>query len=102
MKPHNEILYIISPLALRESLVDGLISVAALSGFTVIPVQGFSRAHDSFKHSEQVQGYRELIQFQILLNDDNKDAVMTTILPLCRSASLRFWTTPVVDEGHFV
>jgi len=78
-----------------------LITMDKLSGFNLKKINGYSKEHSHFNIAEQVEGYRELIQFEILLAENDKQALIDHLTPLCRPAKLRYWFLPVSDGGHF-
>ncbi len=99
---NSETLFVlIAPQELKDDLVDLLISMDSLSGFNLKTINGYSKEHSHFNIAEQVEGYRELIQFEVLLPEKDKKSFLAQLAPLCRPAKLRYWFLPVSDDGHF-
>ena len=98
----SETLFIlITPKELKDDFVDLLISIDNLSGFNLKTIHGYSKEHSHFNTSEQVEGYQELIQFEVLLFEKDKEELLERLTPLCRTAKLRYWFLPVIGGGHF-
>lgn len=92
---------LISPKELKDDIVDVFMSMPNLSGFNLKKINGYSTEHSSYNITEQVEGYRELFQFEVLTNITEKEALLLALKPLCQPAKLRYWFMPVLDSGHF-
>jgi len=92
---------LISPKDLKDDIVDELMSLPQLSGFNLRKINGYSKEHSSFNIIEQVEGYRELFQFEVLINCADQEKVMSALRPICQSAHLRYWLIPIIENGHF-
>ena len=92
---------LISPQELKDDIVDELLNIPEITGFNLLIINGYSKEHSSFNVAEQVEGYRELFQFEVLINSVDQAALMSGLRPVCQSAHLRFWITPIIEEGHF-
>ena len=101
MMTSETLFVLIAPKELKDDLVDLLISTDNLSGFNLKTINGYSKEHSHFNIAEQVEGYRELIQFEVLLFENDKKSFLERLTPLCRPAKLRYWFLPVIDGGHF-
>lgn len=98
----SELLFsIIVPITLKDEVVDRLMGLAQLSGFNLKTIYGYSKAHSDFNITEQVEGYREMVQFDILLAEQDKQALIDTLKPVCQPARLKYWFTPIIESGHF-
>tara|TARA_R110002110_G_scaffold66978_1_gene182987 strand:+ start:76921 stop:77223 length:303 start_codon:yes stop_codon:yes gene_type:complete len=98
--PDVQLLSIMVPQELRDDVVDALISCAAISGFNMQSIAGYSREHSLFDLSEQVAGYRSLFEFEVLHTVADEAAVLQALRDACRGTRVRYWVTPVVREGH--
>jgi len=99
--PNSEQLFIlIAPKELKDDIVDILISLDALTGFNLKAINGYSKEHSSFNITEQVEGYRALVQFEVLLKVVDKATLMNALKPICHPAKLKYWFLPVIESGH--
>ncbi len=101
MNTEQQLFILISPKELKDDLVDLLISLKLLSGFNLKRISGYSKEHSHFNITEQVEGYRELFQFEVLINLEDKQALIEYLLPVCQPAKLRYWFLPICESGHF-
>ena len=78
-----------------------LITQTYLSGFSLYKVNGYSKEHSQLNLSEQVEGYREFYQFELMHENQYYDALKKALTPVCSSANVRYWLTDITDEGRF-
>ena len=101
MSISEQLFILISPKELKDELVDLFISMEQLSGFNLKNINGYSQEHSSFNITEQVEGYREFFQFEVLIKSSDKEILFTQLTPICQAAKLRYWLLPVNESGHF-
>jgi len=101
MDSSEQLFILISPKELKDELVDLFMSMKQLSGFNLKKINGYSKEHSSFNITEQVEGYRELFQFEVLIKNSDKEALFNQLTPICQAAKLRYWLLPVSEGGHF-
>lgn len=89
------------PTSLKDEIVDQLISLPNLTGFNLKQINGYSREHSLFDISEQVEGYRTFYQFEVLITSNEVSNLKDRLKPVCETAKLRYWLTPVIESGHF-
>jgi hypothetical protein len=89
------------PSSLKDEIVDRLISLQSITGFNLTKMSGYSKEHSLYDISEQVEGYRELYQFEVLIASDEVNNLKNRLNPICQPAKLRYWLTPVIENGHF-
>ncbi len=100
--PNSEQLFIlIAPKELKDDIVDVLISLEVLTGFNLKTINGYSKEHSSFNITEQVEGYRALVQFEVLLKVSDKPVLIKALSPICQPAKLKYWFLPIIESGHF-
>jgi len=97
----EELFVLIAPKELKDDLVDALIAMEKISGFNLKKINGYSKEHSHFNITEQVEGYRELFQFEVLVKIEDKAALMQSLSPMCQPANLRYWFLPISESGHF-
>ena len=102
MNDKLELLVVMVPIELKDSVVDALMSVKSLSGFNIKPIQGFSRKHAEFNSKEKVQGYMDFAQFEILIDQETKQGVFEVLKPVCSPVRAKYWQVPVLSSGHFM
>ena len=89
------------PTELKDDVVDKLICLPCITGFNLKTIHGYSREHSLYDISEQVEGYRAFFQFEILIASKNVSKLIESLKPVCQSAKLKYWLTPVIENGHF-
>lgn len=100
--PNSEQLFIlIAPKELKDDIIDCLISLDILTGFNLKTINGYSKEHSSFNIAEQVEGYRALVQFEVLLKVADKANLIKALKPICHPAKLKYWFLPIIESGHF-
>lgn len=92
---------LIAPKELKDDIVDELMIIPQLTGFNLRKINGYSKEHSSFNITEQVEGYRELFQFEVLIDDTDQEALMSALRPICQGARLRYWFIATIENGHF-
>jgi hypothetical protein len=99
--PDNYILFVIVPVAIKDELVDTLITLKEITGFSLVEIAGYSREHSHFSQREMVAGYQTQYRFEVMHSQDQQVRLLETLAPLCATAHARYWITPVVEQGHF-
>ncbi|MDQ7048695.1 MAG: DUF3240 family protein [Enterobacterales bacterium] len=97
----QQLLVIIAPSDLKDDLVDQLMSLDFISGFNLITIDGYSRAHSQFDIAEQVKGYRKLYRFEVLHQPQQKQSILNALAKSTARESVRYWIVPVLEQGHF-
>ena len=84
---------------LEEDLVDYLLSISDLNGFTSYPVRGHGD-HVNLSMAEQVSGRRKRAQVEIILAEE---AVPSLLAGLAESVGrdITWWQQPVLASGSF-
>jgi len=99
---HNQIVFTLNvPTELKDDIVDTLIAQPDISGFNLKTIHGYSKEHSLYDISEQVEGYRAYFQFEVLVASSDINKLKECLKPICQSAKLKYWLTPVLDSGHF-
>ncbi|MDP5036058.1 MAG: DUF3240 family protein [Alishewanella sp.] len=99
-----EMLYVFFPLEQRDAVVDSLLAIDDLSGFSIVTLDGHSRDNSQFDRLEQVVGYRQLCRVEVIVNKLLREQVIVQ-LRQCRSAKtgnsgFRYYVMPVLESGH--
>lgn len=99
----NEVMLLITaPRALEDVLLDWLLARGcdAGAGFTSYRVGGHSSRLDALSTIEQVSGRRRGAQFQIVLNEEAADALLSALGEDFPGASVHYWVVPVLRAGR--
>ena len=82
---------------LEEDLVDYLLSLSCVSGFTSYPVRGHGH-HQNLSVAEQVSGRRKRLQVELMIEED---AVPTVLSGLVENVGrdINWSRMPVMDSG---
>ena len=82
---------------LEEDLVDYLLSLSCVSGFTSYPVRGHGH-HQNLSVAEQVSGRRKRMQVEIMLEEDAVPTVLSGLVDNV-GRDMNWWRMPVMDSG---
>lgn len=94
--PHErQLLTFIVPYRDKDMFVDYLISNTAISGFTVVDSQGFSREHSQYDVGEQIAGHRRVARFEVLASTESLKAALPELQTLA-SDPFVYWQLPSV------
>ncbi|MCM2527025.1 DUF3240 family protein [Shewanella algae] len=93
----KQLLVLIVQHNLKDDVVDTLMSLDYLSGFSLINICGFSREHSHFNLKEQVEGYREFYKFEVMHPQESQQALLQTLAEVCRHS--RYWIVPIATDG---
>lgn len=96
----DELLVLLVPVDLHDEMVDTLMALDSISGFTVQAAGGFSREHSRFSLAEQVEGSRRLSRFEVLHESSARPALLSALAPVAGRERLRYWVVPVIEQGH--
>lgn len=95
----KQLLVLIVQHNLKDDVVDTLMSLDYLSGFSLINICGFSREHSHFNLKEQVEGYREFYKFEVMHPQESQQALLQTLAEVCRHNPYRYWIVPIATDG---
>lgn len=95
----EEILVIMVPRPRRDDVVDVLMACEQLDGFTMTAAGGFSRAHAELDLREQVQGYRDVVRFEVLCSPEVRAQILERVAGLAGRDRFFYWVMPVLDRG---
>ncbi|MBD2858655.1 DUF3240 family protein [Spongiibacter sp. KMU-158] len=93
----SQLLVLNIPPELEDELVDYLLGIEALSGFTSYPVRGHGEQR-RLSIAEQVTGRRKRVQFELILSAP----ALTTLLEGLSSVGtdIYYWYQDVAGSGH--
>lgn len=95
-------LTLLCPPALEEKLLDLLLMSPEATVFTSAPIAAHGLAFGRLSASEQVLGRAKATQVQVLLALAHKDALLAAVQMQFSGTGLRYWLTPVAEEGAIV
>ena len=84
---------------LEEDLVDFLLSLSCVSGFTSYPVRGHGH-HHNLTLAEQVSGRRKRLQVEVILQEEDIEHVLAGMAENV-GRDINWWRFPVVASGTF-
>jgi len=87
------------PPGLEEDLVDYLLSISELKGFTSYTVSGHGE-HANLSLAEQVSGRRKRTQVEIILDEDSVQLVLSG-LEESVGRDITWWQHRVLASGSF-
>lgn len=87
------------PTELEEDLVDYLLELDCVNGFTSLPVRGHGRHGLGLSLAEQVSGRRQRLRVEILLHAGDVDTVLAGMATAV-GRDITWWTQPVTRNGR--
>jgi hypothetical protein len=95
-----QVLVLVAPDSRREDIIDALMSLPAISGFTLAKAMGFSAEHSHFNLRGQVEGCRAFSRFEVVFAPAVLPSLLEALSAAVGSETLRYWVIDVPDCGH--
>ncbi|MEQ9394623.1 DUF3240 family protein [Haliea sp.] len=95
-----QLMVLLVPGRLHDDLVDVLMTLDGLSGFSAVEAAGFSREHSHFDVAEQVAGARRFSRFEILHSPEQHERIIGAIEPLVGREHVRYWLVELLHVGR--
>lgn len=95
-----QLLVLMVPAEIRDDVIDVLMASDGISGFNMATIAGYSKEHSHYNLREQVEGFREIFQFEVMHQPQQQDRLLADLLPACAAAQVRYWVVPVLSQGH--
>lgn len=86
--------------ALEHELVDALLALPEVTGFTTLAASGHGPG-GALSVAEQVAGRRRRVQFQIALSRAVLGDCLRQLVAQFGRADMRYWVLPLLEAGHF-
>lgn len=87
------------PPGLEEDVVDLLLAYDKISGFQSYPTRGHGQV-GAMTIAEQVEGRRNRVQFEVVLNDDELEALLQKFKEALPVPDIIYWVLPVAASGR--
>ncbi len=94
----DQLLILNIPPELEDQLVDYLLSLDDLNGFTSYPARGHGE-HRQMSVAEKVTGRRRRIQFELILDHALADRLLAGLRDNV-GTDIYYWLQPVAASGH--
>ncbi|PLW67207.1 DUF3240 family protein [Pseudohalioglobus lutimaris] len=95
----EQLLTVIFSDEIKDDIVDSLIAMEALSGFSLSRIDGYSRQHSQYDVKEQVAGYRQMWRAEVVHRVEQQVALLRSLEETARASHLRYWVTPLSASG---
>lgn len=95
-----QLLTLIAPPNLEETLVDWLLEFESDYGFSSFAVNGHSSRHAGLSLAEQVSGRKRQIRFELHLPDTELASLVEGLKRDFAGTGLHYWVVPVLDHGR--
>jgi len=82
---------------LEEDLVDYLLTLSCVSGFTSYPVHGHGQ-HENLSVAEQVSGRRKRLQLEMIVNDTEVEIVLAGLIEKV-GRDINWWQQAIIASG---
>jgi hypothetical protein len=86
--------------SIKDDVVDALIALENISGFSMTATDGYSRRHSQYDLREQVAGYRRLCRAEVVHPEAQEHALLATLESLCGASHIRYWITSLASAGQ--
>ena len=97
--PEQALLSVFLEQQLCDQVTDTLIASEHCNGFTLSPVQGYSKHHAQDDLKEQIAGYRHIFRLDILHSPEEQHHVLSLLASVGSQHPMRYWITPVLQHG---
>ncbi len=85
---------------IKDDVTDQLLANKVISGFNLTTIMGYSKEHCSFSLEEQVRGYQNMYQFEVVLPASYVSALKQCLKDTLHASNIRYWLTPIIETGH--
>lgn len=92
---------LLCPPAFEERLLDTLLTLEQVGIFTSTAASAHGFAHGALSTAEQVSGRSGAVLVQVLVAEDQLDALIATLQGELARSGVRYWVTPVTRQGEF-
>jgi len=89
------------PPSLEEDVVDLLLSADNIPGFQSYPTRGHGQV-GAMSIAEQVEGRRNRIQFEIVLEEEFLNSLLDTLRTSLPVRDIIYWVMPVSASGRLL
>ena len=96
----QQLLVVLVPGELKDDVIDMLIACDDISGFNMATTAGFSKEHSQYNLREQVEGFREMFQFEVLHMAPQEQNLLDQLRQVCTAVQVRYWIAPLNHAGH--
>jgi hypothetical protein len=87
------------PPNLEEDVVDLLLASAEIPGFQSYPIRGHGQV-GAMTIAEQVEGRRNRVQFEIVLETEMLEALLTKFKKALPVPDIIYWVLPITASGR--
>lgn len=87
------------PPDLEEDVVDLLLASAQIPGFQSYPIRGHGQV-GAMTIAEQVEGRRNRVQFEVVLETENLEALLTMLKEALPVPDIIYWVSPISASGR--
>ena len=86
----------------KADVVDCLLQIDALSGFSLYEIDGFSRRHERYDIAEQIRGARRMLAAEVVCNEHDLTEIRAALQRLNVKEPIRFTLHPIEAMGHLI
>ena len=86
---------------IKDEIIDTLMALQGLSGFSLGQIDGYSRKHSQYDLKEQVAGYRRMWRAEVLHRHEQERELLLALEETSRASHLRYWVMPLQVCGTF-
>lgn len=88
------------PKNLKDDVIDHLMATDLVTGFNLRTVMGYSHEHSAFSLDEQVRGYKDMVQFEVLVSEAKFNGLKQSLANVLSTVKVRYWLMPIIETGH--
>ncbi len=96
----EQLLVLVVANELKERIVDALIELDEISGFSLSNIEGYSREHHQLSVAEQVAGHRGMARFEVIHERALERALLAALKTACALGEARYWIIPLAVSGR--
>ncbi|KAA1193065.1 DUF3240 domain-containing protein [Pseudohalioglobus sediminis] len=84
---------------IKDEIIDTMMSLEVVSGFTLGAVHGYSREHSRYDIKEQVAGHRRMCRIEVMHGEDQEQVLLAALQDAGKASHVRYWISPVSGSG---
>ena len=96
----EQLLVLVVANEVKDRVVDALIGLDAISGFSLSRIEGYSREHHQLSLQEQVAGHRGMTRFEVIHDPAQERMLLSALETACGEVEARYWIMPLAVSGR--
>ena len=96
----KQLLVLVVANELKDNVVDALIGLQDVSGFSLSNIEGYSREHHQLSLREQVAGHQGMARFEVIHESSQEQVLLAALESVCGLGEAHYWIMPLARSGR--